>query len=58
MPGSPWLLGGAANKGADAGQITTLAEACLAQHQDAGTCFSAGYAFGARALTMGAAAVR
>jgi hypothetical protein len=35
---------------ADAGQLRTLAEACLGQHQDAGTCFSAGYVYGARAF--------
>jgi hypothetical protein len=34
---------------ADTVQLRTLAEACLGQHQDAGTCFSVGYVYGARA---------
>ena len=33
------------------GQLKSLAEACLGQQQDPGTCFSAGYAFGARAIS-------
>jgi len=49
--------GNAANKVADVHQLRTLAESCLGQQQDAGACFSAGYAYGARALHMGAAAV-
>ena len=32
---------------ADAVQLQALAEACLAQRQDAGACFSAGYLYGA-----------
>jgi hypothetical protein len=35
---------------ADAAQIKVLAESCLGQHEDAGTCFSAGYVYGARAF--------
>ncbi len=33
----------------DTQQLKIIAEACLGQHQDAGTCFSAGYVYGARA---------
>jgi hypothetical protein len=33
----------------DTQQLKVIAEACLGQHQDAGTCFSAGYVYGARA---------
>jgi hypothetical protein len=36
-------------------QLRTVAEACLGQHQDAGTCFSVGYVFGARAFSAGGA---
>jgi len=35
---------------ADAGQLRTLAEACLRQQRDAGTCFSAGYMYGSQAV--------
>ncbi len=43
---------GAAAKAPDveAGQLKAIAEGCLNQHQDAGTCFSAGYVYGARAF--------
>jgi hypothetical protein len=42
---------GAANRGtADAQQLKTVAEACLDQSQDAGTCFSVGYVYGSRAF--------
>jgi hypothetical protein len=34
----------------DAAKLKALADSCLGQHQDAGTCFSAGYAYGARAF--------
>ena len=32
-------------------QLKTLAEACLAQQRDVGSCFSAGYLYGAQAVT-------
>lgn len=35
---------------AEAGQLQALAEACLGQRQEAGTCFSAGYLYGAAAF--------
>ena len=35
---------------ADADQLQALAEACLDQHQEAGTCFSAGYLYGAASV--------
>ena len=35
---------------ADSEQLKPIAESCVAQHQDAGTCFSAGYVYGARAF--------
>lgn len=34
----------------NAQQLKTVAEHCLAQQQDAGTCFSVGYVYGARAF--------
>lgn len=34
---------------ANLAQLRAIAEGCLAQQQDVGTCFSAGYAYGARA---------
>jgi hypothetical protein len=43
---------------ADARQLKTLAEACLAQHQDAGTCFSAGYMYGSQAFRARNASAR
>lgn len=42
----------------DAGKLKILAEACLGQHQDAGTCFSAGYVDGARAFKAQTASAR
>jgi hypothetical protein len=41
---------GAPQKAVDAEQLKTLAEDCLGQRQDAGTCFSVGYMYGARAF--------
>lgn len=45
-------LEGAARKvgTADARQMKTLAEACLGQKEDAGTCYSVGYMYGAQAF--------
>jgi hypothetical protein len=52
-------LDGAANQGAaDARQLKTLTESCLAQGQDAGTCFSVGYASGANAFRARTASTR
>jgi len=49
----------AAPRGAtDSGQLKALAEACLGQRQDAGTCFSAGYVYGAQAIAGERAAAR
>jgi hypothetical protein len=49
----------AAAKGvADPGQLKALAEACLGQHQDTGTCFSAGYVYGTQAVAEGRTAAR
>ncbi len=42
---------GAAKKAVNPERLKTLAEACLNQQQDAGTCFSAGYVYGARAFS-------
>jgi hypothetical protein len=36
--------------GADPAQLKPLAEACLSQQQDLGTCFSAGYMYGQRSV--------
>jgi hypothetical protein len=43
---------------ADARQLKAIAEACLAQRQDAGTCFSAGYMYGAQAFRAANGAAR
>lgn len=43
----------AAKGAADPGQLKALAEACLGQRQDAETCFSAGYVYGAQAVAGG-----
>jgi hypothetical protein len=43
-------LGGASNKQANADQLEAAAEACLAQQQKPGVCFSVGYVYGARAF--------
>ena len=49
-------VGGAPKKDvANAQQLKAAAEACLAQQQDAGTCFSVGYVYGAQAVNMAAA---
>lgn len=36
---------------ANPAQLKAIAEGCLAQQQDVGTCFSAGYAYGAKAAS-------
>jgi hypothetical protein len=41
---------GALKKAVNAERLKALAEDCLAQRQDAGTCFSVGYVYGARAF--------
>jgi hypothetical protein len=49
----------AATKGtADPGQLKALAEACLEQHQAAGTCFSVGYVYGVQAVAGDRTAAR
>jgi hypothetical protein len=52
-------LEGAAGKAgtADARQMKTLAEACLGQKEDAGTCYSVGYMYGVQAFKARNAAV-
>jgi hypothetical protein len=43
---------------ADPAQLKPIAEACLAQRHDAGTCFSAGYLYGVQASRARSASVR
>ncbi len=43
---------------ADARQLRTIAESCLSEQEDAGTCFSAGYAYGANAFKARTASAR
>ena len=43
---------------ADAAALKALTEACLGQHQDAGTCFSVGYVYGVHAYKTPTAASR
>jgi hypothetical protein len=40
----------AKSQDADLAQLKALAESCLGQHHDAGTCYSAGYVYGTQAF--------
>ena len=42
--------GAAAKQGTDPQKLKSVAEACLSNAQDAGTCFSVGYVYGAQAF--------
>ena len=53
-----YLKGDTRPEDVDSGKLKTLAESCLAVSKDAGTCFSAGYYYGAQAVRASNAASR